>query len=194
VQLLVKRQMRLCAAGRERGRGGFSLVEVMVGMSILIVSVMGMVASVVSSAAVGQTNRETAIAHEAARAALEDLQGTPFNQVLATFNDVDADDPGGVGSAVGSGFTVNQLDTQRDDGDTFVGRYAFPTGAAGVALREDLPDAVFGTPRDLNADGVVDAADHAGDYVILPVQVVIEWTGVIGPRRLGYETLLTNRR
>lgn len=186
------KQLRLRAANEGRGSQGFSIVEVMIGMSILIVSVMGMVASVVSSAAVGQTNNETAIAHQAARAALEDLQGTAFSQVFATFNDNPEDDPAGPGSAVGSGFTVTRLDTQAGDGDTFVGRFVFPTGG-GLTLREDIPDQALGTPRDLNADGVIDAADHSGDYVLLPVQVVIEWSGISGTRQLGYETLLSNR-
>ena len=85
------------------------------------------------------------------------------------------------------------LDPRADDDDGFVGRIEFPSVAVGgdLQVREDLKSAVLGMPRDLNADGVVDAADHAADYVILPVRVRLEWTGSRGEGALQYQTLLS---
>jgi hypothetical protein len=66
------------------------------------------------------------------------------------------------------------------------------TGAGGaLELREDVVDAGLGMPRDLNLDGVIDALDHSGDYRILPVRVLVEWTGMSGNRTHRLETVLS---
>jgi hypothetical protein len=38
-----------------------------------------------------------------------------------------------------------------------------------------MTDAQLGMPRDLDADGVVDDANHANDYLLLPIRIRIEW-------------------
>ena len=57
-------------------------------------------------------------------------------------------------------------------------------------LREDVVDASVGMPRDLNADGAVDAFDHADDYVLLPVSVRLEWRDASGDRNVEVDILL----
>ena len=47
-------------------------------------------------------------------------------------------------------------------------------------LHEDMDLPALGFPRDLNGDGAIDGADHAGDYSILPVQVVVRWRAAGG--------------
>jgi hypothetical protein len=52
---------------------------------------------------------------------------------------------------------------------------------------------MLGCPRDLNADGLVDAADHRGDWVILPVRVRLQWMprgGTTRPRTFEMFTML----
>jgi hypothetical protein len=46
-------------------------------------------------------------------------------------------------------------------------------------------------PRDLNGDGVIDALNHADDYLILPVTLRLEWRGAAGNARQDYHTVLT---
>jgi hypothetical protein len=46
-------------------------------------------------------------------------------------------------------------------------------------------------PRDLNADGVVDALNHVGDSRVLPVRVRIRWQSKNGPRTVELSTLLS---
>lgn len=129
-----------------------------------------------------------ALATEAARIRIEALRDQPFDEVFTRFNDTAADDPAG---AQGSHFQVERLTLRTDDGDGFAGRVLFPTpaGSPGV-LRENLPDPRFGTPRDLNGDGNVDALDHALDYRVLPVVVRVDWRGAGGNSFVELKTLL----
>ena len=46
-------------------------------------------------------------------------------------------------------------------------------------------------PRDLNADEVVDAVDHSGDYQTLPVRIIMEWRSVAGTSRIEMKTILS---
>lgn len=59
-------------------------------------------------------------------------------------------------------------------------------------LREDFVHELLGMPRDLNGDGVADDRDHAHDYLLLPVEVRIQWDGHLGPRSLSVFTTLTD--
>ncbi len=45
----------------------------------------------------------------------------------------------------------------------------------GLHLREDVPDAMFGLPFDLNGDGVIKPDPVEANYVILPVIVRLRW-------------------
>jgi hypothetical protein len=125
---------------------------------------------------------------------LETLRGLPVGGVFADFNADAGDDPGGVGTSPGSGFAVQGLDAQAGDPDGFVGRVIFPVtvGDPGV-LAEDHVDAGFGMPMDLNSDGVIDKADHAGNYRLLPVRVRVEWSGPAGDRFVELDSLLSVR-
>ena len=88
------------------------------------------------------------------------------------------------------------LDPLPDDADGRVGELIFPevnTAAALPAIWELREDAVIpelGLPRDLNGDSIVDAADHAADYAVLPVIVRLEWMGDFGPRIFEMHTML----
>ena len=60
-----------------------------------------------------------------------------------------------------------------------------------MELREDAADTRFGTPRDLNGDGVSgDALDHSADYRILPVVIEVDWNGASGPAHVEFKTVL----
>jgi hypothetical protein len=82
---------------------------------------------------------------------------------------------------------------QVPDGDAIgsVGEIVFPT--IGTQLREDVVDPELGMPRDLNGDGIIDSADHAGDYKLLPVLLRLHWKGVGVKRSVVVRTLLADR-
>lgn len=177
-------------------RAGFSLLEAMIGMALLALAVGGFAASIQSGVDLGRVNRETALAHQAARQRLESIQAAPFGQVFRTFNEDPADDPGGPGTAPGNGFAVPGLSAIPGDADGLPGLVRFPDsdGPGGARiLRESVEDVRSGMPRDLNADGVVDDEDHAGDYVLLPVSIRVEWRGASGSRSVELSALLSIR-
>jgi hypothetical protein len=90
----------------------------------------------------------------------------------------------------GNSFAVHGLSPQSGDADGCAGAIQFPGN--GLKLREDGSDAELGMPRDLDGDGLTDATDHAGDYRLLPVRVVISWHGKTGNSSLELVTVLTD--
>jgi len=173
-------------------RQGFTLIEVMIAMTILVVALLGAIGTITAIGALGESNRESTAAYQEARAVIERLGGVNFDELFATYNLDPNDDPDGAGTADGQNFDVPELDTRVGDPDGFVGQILLPISPGG-ALREDLVDPSFGMPRDLNGDGIVDAADHADDYILLPVRVRLEWTGKSGQRFVEYASMLGRR-
>lgn len=178
-------------SGRTR-RAGFSLVETSLAAMILTIAVIGLSGSMVSSMALTRVNRETALAEAALRRAMERITGAQFAQAFVLFNTDPDDDPAGPGTAPGATFTVDGLG---EVGGVPVGSIAFPTvdPGGGPELREDVADAAFGMPRDLDGDNAVDADDHAGDYRLLPVRISLRWRGMSGVRTLTVESMLCAR-
>ena len=176
---------------RSRGHAGLSIAELMIGLTVLVIGVVGALTSVTSSAMLGETSPETTRAHLAVIQTIETLRAESFSDVFARYNSTPADDPGAPGTGPGPGFAVAGLDPQRGDADGMVGEIILPEDELDPrVLREDKDDADFGLPRDLDADGVIDADDHAGDYLQLPVRVRISWRGSAGNRTLESETIL----
>jgi len=166
----------------------------MIAVVVLTVAVSGFSSSVLSSLVLSRMNRETDVAQQAARRVLEEIQGEEFEQVFAAFN-ADLGDYAGAGVESVPGFVVDGLDVRAGDADGMVGRIEFPTiEVAGVQeLREDVVDVGLGMPRDLDGLNGIDGADHAGDYQLLPVRVIVEWNGVRGDRLIALETVLWAR-
>jgi len=167
------------------------MLEIMVSVGVLMVAVSGMGSAMLSSMQLNRVNGETTLAHEAARQMLEVVQSQEFAEVYELFNADPLDDPDGAGTGPGADFAVAGLRVQNGDADGLAGQVIFPT--QGGQLREDLIDAGWGMPRDLNADGLIDGLDHAGDRMLLPVRVRVQWQGVTGPRVLDFETILSGR-
>jgi hypothetical protein len=176
-----------------RRSAGFSLLEVSLAIVTLTVTLVGVTGSIVAGDELQHVNRESALAEDAARRTVETLRGLPFETVFARYNASSADDPGGMASP-GENFDVPGLDADPDDADGFVGLVEFPVvPLAPDELREDLAGFGFGLPADLSGDGNIDANDHAGDYVLLPVRVTVAWSGKSGVRNLAVETILCAR-
>jgi hypothetical protein len=166
-----------------------TLVELMLGMLVLVVAIGATMGAIGSFVALEESNRETSLAHFAARRTLERMQDVPFADVFAAFNEDASDDPGIPNT--GPAFPVDGLDSQADDADGLEGRVLFPIPAGGpLVLREDLVAPDFGLPMDLNGDGLQDAANHSGDYMVLPVRIRVEWRGASGNRFIELQTLL----
>ncbi len=186
--MIARRMARRTKSPRLSARSGMSLVEAMVAVMVLTIAVYMMSATITTSLVHTQVKREQAMAVEMARNQLEILRGASFDDLFALYNHVPEDDPGGRGTAPGPYFAIPGLDPGPDDRDGFVGEIVLP--AARAVLREDAKVEDLGLPRDLDGDFVIDSADHAEDYLVLPVVVRVEWKGRAGVRQFQMYTML----
>ena len=169
------------------------MIELMITVLLISVGLAGYLHSIVQSSMTAESNKRMAIAAQRGRVMMEAIKSTDFADVFATYNADPADDPGGVGTAAGSTFDADGLQAPANDPDGFVGQILFPVaGGAPGALREDVANPAFGTPRDLNGDGLADGNDHSGDYQLLPVIVRMAWRTPKGNSRLEFKTVLVD--
>ena len=170
---------------RSRTTSGFTLLEVMIALVALTLSLQYFTQSFSSMARLEPAASDHATAVLATRDVLERVRGTPFVDVFAEFGpDATTGRPWNA-SAADLGLTGAVPEGLR----TIV---RLPT--MGPLLREDIAAPRLGMPRDLNADGVIDALDHSGDYLVLPVRVISIWveTGLL--RSYEITTLLAGPR
>ena len=177
-------------SNRHHQLGGFSLVEVMVAITILTVALGAIASTIVATNSLRNLNREMMIALDAGHAQIERLRGETFSEVFARYNADPADDPPlPVGKASpGQFFAVPRLNLRNGDADGFVGEIIFPM--IGSELREDAVDEELGMPRDLDLNTAIDSTDHANDYRVLPVRIRLQWTGENGNQSLDLVTVL----
>ena len=179
-------------------RGGFTLLEVMFASAVLAIAISGAAGAMLSAMQLDRVNRERSLALQSARRVIERAQDVEFSELFAAYNTVAGDDPAAMvaaGSVPGATFSCAGLSTQIGDPDGLAGEIALPVvlNAGVLELREDIVNPLLGMPMDLNMDGVIDALDHSGDYMILPMHVRLAWTGAAGPRTADLVTILSRR-
>jgi len=133
----------------------------------------------------GYTILELMIALDAALSVMESLRAADPQEVCVRYRQTTLDDPA-AGASPGRYFAVPGLTLRNGDPDGFVGEVIFP--GDGFQLLEGGLDLELGLPRDLNADGLIDAVDHSLDYTILPARIRIEWSGQGGFQRVEMYT------
>jgi hypothetical protein len=172
------------------------MLEVTIVAILLLVAVGGLSGAVLSSLRLARSTEESSIADEAARALAARMQLETFSEIFRRYNASPLDDPGLAGSAPGATFDVAGLAPRAGDPDGRVGRIVFPSVelVGGLeALREDVPEARLGMTedgRDLNLNGATHD-DVTNDYVLLPVRLIVEWTGAGGNRSHELDLVLT---
>lgn len=170
---------------------GFALVDICISLVILAIAMGVLVGSVFSAMRISQANEATATANHALRGVLETLSARTIQDVFALCNAEAADDLPGEDP---DDTLVLPVELMSDaNGEPLSVSVTLPVedGAPGV-LREDLEMPELGLPRDLNGDGAIDAADHSGDCVVLPILLTLEWTGPSGTQKVQMATLLRN--
>jgi len=179
-------------SGRRARNAGFSIVEVAILALLLLVAVGGLSGAVLSSLRLSHSAEESARADQAAHLLAAELQRTPFAEIYARYNGSLLDDPATEASP-GAAFDVAGLTARQDDPDGRVGRLVFPstTLAGGVEiLDENVSDERLGMPEGLDLDGDGVLGDASDDYRLLPVRLILEWSGVGGPRSYELDLLL----
>ena len=179
------------AVGSARRRG-ITLVEVMIAVVILTVCCGMLTNTIVATVTHSQVKREQAVAVEAARGVIEDMHNGEFPFLFALYNADPTDDPAGEGTAPGKHFDVPGLDAAVDDLDGLVGEVILTAEAAPMLETTEWEE--LGLPRDLNGDLEIDDEDHSGDYLVLPVKVLLRWEGRAGIRQFEMSTMLADIR
>lgn len=169
----VRDERRRASAGR---RAGFSLVELAIAISILLIGMVSVVTASSQMNSLRRQSRERVLAQNGVRSLVERIQSRSFQLAQA--------DPEawslalqaefGPGSA-GEEFDILELDA--------------PPGAASVATVRLVTDETegdggllvdIGMPRDLNGDGDASDVDVAADAVLLPCVITAQWHGING--------------
>jgi len=159
-------------------------------MAVLMVAGLAFSRAMVTSMHLADSTREHALASEAARRVLEEMQDAEFADLLALYNGDASDDPAGV-AAPGATFAVDGLTAAADDADGVVGAVEFPL--TGGRLIESAALSEFGLPRDLDGSGDVDDLDHAADYALLPVRITVRWRTDDSPMQVVLRSFLAQR-
>lgn len=165
--------------GGSRETAGFTLVEIGLAMTILLVALMAMGASTLRMSSLRRQNRERAVAQNAIRTISEQLHSVADRMRRESVDEGDWSQdfiaelsPGG---SVGNTFNIQGLTEQ--NGQATVGTIQ-------VIVDETVTDAALGfelgMPRDLDSDGAADNADVSATARILPVIVRAQWNGVSG--------------
>ena len=165
------------------------MVELVVALSVLVIGASAAMYGMVGVSVLARVQSERALAFQAARNVLEALQSEDFHTAFARFNATTADNPA-TGASPGNAFDAPGLSPRIGDLDGRVGSIEFPGG--GVQLLENVVDLELGMPRDLGGTPGLDLADHALDYVLLPVTVRVQWRGAGGIQQLTLASTLSN--
>lgn len=165
-----------------RARGGFTLAEMALAMTILMVALMSISAATLRSHSLRRQNRERVVAQNALRSMSERVHAVSLEksadpstwakEVIEVFSD-DGD--------VGDTFEVQGL-TPIDD-STPVGTVEFITDETAT---DDELNLELGMPRDLNGDGASSSTDVTANARLLPVVVTVQWEGNSGVVRLRH--------
>lgn len=168
----------MSSRSRDETRGGFTLIELAIATSILMIGLVSAVRATSQMNSLRLSSRERVLAQNAMRSQAERMHarahalaidpGTWAQGVLAAF---------GPGGTPGDTFRVEGLTAL--DGTDLVGRIQVLTSETltDAGLRAEL-----GLPRDLNGDGDGSDDDVTADARLLPVLLTIRWRGERGER------------
>lgn len=173
------------AARRTQGirpEGGFTLLEVTLAMTVLLVAMLAATASTLRMHSLRRVNRERALAQNAVRSASERLQSLSARAIA---------EPAGwtttVLAGVANGGEVGPVFETRE--------LRARTGAPSMGTIEIVTDetrtdrelgAQLGMPRDLDGDGLATRTDVSGNALLLPVVVRARWQGAGGDAQVQH--------
>ena len=163
-------------------RSGFTLIEIALAITVLIVALVAMGASTMRMHALRRQNRERTVAHNAVRALSEEIQSVSRRGL---------DDPAGwaqhvlaairAGGSIGPTFAVEELSPR--DGEAFVGSIVGITDETTTDADLGLD---VGLPRDLDGDGAAANADVGNVARLLPIVVRVRWKGAHGDQEIAH--------
>jgi len=167
-------------AARRRGgirrQDGFTLLEITLAMTVLLVGMLAATASTLRMHSLRRVNRERALAYNAVRTTTERLQSLSARAITEPAGWT-ATILAGVanGGEVGATFDLRELRARAG---------AANLGTIEVVTDETKTDAELGAqlgmPRDLDGDGLATHTHVSADALLLPVVVRARWQGAGG--------------
>lgn len=146
---------RLLSGHISKGTSAFTLLEVMISLTLLVIAFLGCAPFLVASARSYDLIMEESIAIQALRQQAETIRGIPFGRIATT--------------CAGTTFTSDKIGG---------------SGTIRVFVNENDSSAdarLLGLPRDLDGDGRVATTDVTSKYLLLPIRIDINWQGSRGP-------------
>ncbi|HED65652.1 MAG TPA: hypothetical protein ENJ09_08860 [Planctomycetes bacterium] len=171
-----------------KGRSGFTLIELTVSMSILMIGIVSVVSATTRMHALRKHNRERIVANNGLRSVAERIHARSYELSRSDPDNWAADLIAvyGPDGTVGDEFMVQGINVAQ-------GQNAI--GTIQILTDETLDDAnlpvALGLPRDLNGDGDDDDADVSANATLLPVLLHLEWTGQSGVQTIDTGFYLT---
>ena len=141
---------------------GFTLVEVVVAVTVVSMSVLGLGAVFIASQRAHEVAVEEAVVSHALRRAVSEVRGKEFAEIGTLYEDY--------------GFTVPEV-----EGSGSITMYFDET--------RDVPQ--LGLPRDLDGDGLAKSTDVSASYVLIPIRVTVNWSSTDGQRTQSLYTYLS---
>ena len=179
---MARNEVRAIAGRWGRTAAGFTLVELMVALLVLLLAVLACLFGLGASVRDVSSTKQAYVALTAAAGKVEEMKGKVFEDLYTLY---------GPGSA-GQSFPV----TYEEDGRTYTLKPSAGGNAGSVELcvNETAIPAGLGWvgAYDLNGDGDATDADVKADYKILPVIVRVVWRDAEGQRREEIKTVLFN--
>ncbi len=130
-------------------QSGFSLIEVLVATTLLLVMALGIGTCFLSGFDAQATNSVDLRVLNGFRNQIELMRGTTFEDVIVDYQKQE--------------FTVDSVGA---------------TGSIELIVdetRNDADAAAFGLPRDLDGDGVAETVDISSKFLLLPVKLTLSW-------------------
>ena len=171
---------RMASRGARRQRRGFTLIEIALAITVLVVALLAMSASTLRMHGLQRTNRERVLAQNAVRTIAEEVRAlarqaaegpNPWAQTVRL-----ALSPGG---SLGTGFAVKELSPV--EGQALVGTIE-------LVLDETATDAELGVdlgmPRDLDGDGLPSSTNVGDAARVLPIVLRARWRGARGEHQV----------
>ncbi len=176
-------RMRGCACTQgtgKRPRGGFTMLEVSLALTVLVVALVATTASNMRLNSLRRSNRERVVAHNAVQSIAESVQAIAREGVT---------DPGGFGNHVVAALSAGgSLGTTFEVPELTPVAGATSVGSIVVVTDETLTDAALqaelGMPRDLNGDGDALDTNVTVSSRLLPVVITLRWHSQSGDHRV----------
>ncbi|MDZ4772959.1 MAG: prepilin-type N-terminal cleavage/methylation domain-containing protein [Planctomycetota bacterium] len=164
----------------KRRCGGFTMLELSLAMTILVVALVATAASNMRMNSLRRSNRDRVVAHNAVQSIAENVHALAREGVS---------DPSGFGNHVVAALSAGgQLGTTFDVPELTPITGEAHVGSIRVVFDETMSDAALGAelglPRDLNGDGDALDTNATNSSRLLPVVVTLRWRSQSGDQRI----------